>query len=290
MGDRDDEHAVVRRMQELTSDLWSPRSRWHVGDLAHGRFQHLGREADWPTRIWERAGRVVAWGWIELPGELVFQVRPDHDEVADEVLDWFAATATAGELEVTVLETEATEVRALRRAGFAERAGPFFRHVLRDLRDLPEPVLPPGYAVGPVPGPEPRAAVHRSAFAGSRVTSDSYRAVMGAPGYRPELDRVVLAPDGACVSYATCWLDERHRAGLIEPVGTDPRHRRLGLARAVCLDGMRALAAAGATRVGVGPRGDAAYPVPLRLYSSLGFRPGPRTRTHVRRTTADRSD
>jgi hypothetical protein len=43
---------------------------------------------------------------------------------------------------------------------------------------------------------------------------------------------------------------------------------------------LRAAAALGATQAVVGPRGDEAYPIPERLYRSLGFTTIDRTRTY----------
>lgn len=76
----------VRAMQALAQRLWSPASRWHVGDLAWGRFEQLGRDHDWPTAVWESAGQVVAWGWAHLPGDLDLLVDPTRADLADEVL------------------------------------------------------------------------------------------------------------------------------------------------------------------------------------------------------------
>jgi ribosomal protein S18 acetylase RimI-like enzyme len=261
--------ADVRVMQQLAQRLWSPQSQWHIGDLAHGRFQHLGRERDWPTRLWFAGDRIVGWGWVELPDYLSFQVDPAHPEVADEVLAWFA-TLAPGPRTAGVLGPFATA--ALTRNGYRlERDGPYFVHQARDLEGLPAPIVPEGFRLRAAPDAERRAAVHAAAFAPSRVTADSYRAVMAAWPYRPELDWVAETPDGRFASYATLWLDERHGAGLIEPVGTDPAFRRLGLARAVCLAALHALRKAGATQAYVNPRGDADYPIPARLYRSLGF-------------------
>nr|WP_240971384.1 GNAT family N-acetyltransferase [Microbispora sp. CL1-1] len=67
-------------------------------------------------------------------------------------------------------------------------------------------------------------------------------------------------------------MDEANRAARIEPAGTAPGHRRRGLARAACLAALDAARRAGARQAVVSPRGDDAYPVPVRLYRSLGFR------------------
>lgn len=275
--------STERAMQELARHLWGTSGRWHIGDIAYGRFQHLGREADWPTRIWADSDDVTGWGWAELPSDLSFQAA--DPETADAVLKWFASVATGDELTVTVSETEPMLIDALARAGYREAGGPFFVRMSRNPVDVAEPVLPEGFRARPLTGPPdagPRAAVHRTAFEGSRVTQESYRQVMAAWPYRPELDWIIEAPDGSFASYATTWLDDVHRVGLFEPVGTDPRFRRLGLARAVCAYALRALAETGAREAVVWPRGDADYPIPKRLYGSLGFVEGPRTRTFTR--------
>jgi hypothetical protein len=90
-----------------------------------------------------------------------------------------------------------------------------------------------------------RAGVHRAAFSlpglpPSRVDADGYLQVMRAWPYRAELDWLVEAPDGTPVAFCLVWLDEHNRVAVLEPVGTDPGHRRLGLAGAATLAGLRA--------------------------------------------------
>ena len=190
--------ADVRLMQELAQRLWTQDSRWHIGDLAHGRFQHLGRERDWPTRLWFADGRIVAWGWIELPDHLSFQVDPAHPGLADEVLAWFAGVAPGAR---TAAVLPGVEMAALAHDGYhRDGDGPFFVHQARDLEALPEPAAPAGFRLRSAPDAERRAAVHAAAFAPSRVTADSYRTVMAAWPYRPDLDWVAETPDGRFAS------------------------------------------------------------------------------------------
>jgi ribosomal protein S18 acetylase RimI-like enzyme len=272
-------------MQALAQRVWSPASRWHVGDLAWGRFEHLDRDHDWPTALWESDGQVVAWGWAHLPGDLDLLVDPARADLADEVLAWFATLATADAPTVTVLDGEPHLIEALRRYGYTyDPDAPFFVHLARRLDRLPAPGVPAGFTGRHVGGDDvaARVAVHQAAFGPSRVTEASYRAVMAAWPYRAELDRVVQAPDGRLAAYCLAWLDERHRVGELEPVGTDPALRRLGLAKAACLDAMHALRDAGAEQAIVYARGDAAYPGPIRLYQALGFEPYARTLTFTR--------
>jgi hypothetical protein len=83
------------------------------------------------------------------------------------------------------------------------------------------------------------------------------------------------------VASALIWLDEQHGAGLVEPVGCAAEYRRLGLGQAVNLGALHALKELGGVEARVCPRGDDAYPIPAKLYQSIGFRPGLRTVNYV---------
>ncbi|MEV4051573.1 hypothetical protein AB0J55_10340 [Amycolatopsis sp. NPDC049688] len=188
--------ADLRAMQSLAQRIWSKASSVHVGDLAWQRFQHAGRETEWPTVLWETGGEVVAWGWISLPGELALLVDPARPGLASEVLGWFEATASADELAVTVLDAEKHVVAALERSGYALREGAVFQsYMYRLLVGLPEPVVPGGFTAWP---------------------------------YRAGLDWVAEASDGRFAAQCLIWLDELNAVGELEPVGTLPEFRRTG--------------------------------------------------------------
>jgi len=269
--------AGLQRMQALVSELWrleGPAVENHIGDLAWQRFMHEGREGEWRIRIWEDGGDPVAWAWLRLPGTLQYEIHPDHraGPLHDEVIAWFEAEADGDELRTSSLSTDAERLAALRRHGhdLDPEARELAYHV-RDLADLDEPTVPDGYRLRTVtPGDvERRVAVHRAAFAPSRVTTSSYTNVMAAWPYRPDVDCVVEAPNGSLAAFALAWLDAENRVGELEPVGTHPDHRRLGLASAVCLFALRRLREEGAERAIVYSWADAPAKT---LYESLGFR------------------
>jgi predicted N-acetyltransferase YhbS len=153
-------------------------------------------------------------------------------------------------------------------------SAPWMRLNSRSLDELPEPELPDGYSLRTVQ-PEDfasRAAAHRSAFQPSRFRDDVYEFVRATPPYRADLDCVAVAPDGSVAAYTLAWLDEENQLGQFEPVGTHADHQRRGLGRAVNLFALHRLREQGATLGLVECRGDAAYPVPAKLYESVGFR------------------
>jgi ribosomal protein S18 acetylase RimI-like enzyme len=273
----------LRRMQALVTRAWQlrgPKVERHIGDVAWGRFQHVGREPEWRTLLWEEEanGEVVAWAWLFRPRTLDFQLHPERTELLAAVLDWFEAEAEGDEPLVTsALREDEAAVAELERRGYeAVRDEPWFAYLVRDLSDAPaEPRVPDGFRLRSVRGDEDvaaRVAVHRAAFHPSRVTVESYRNVRRAYPYRADLDCVVEAPDGSLASYCLVWFDEAIGVGELEPVGTHPDHQRCGLASAVCRFALRRLAALGATTAIVYARGDDTYPAPKRLYESIGFR------------------
>lgn len=83
--------------------------------------------------------------------------------------------------------------------------------------------------------------------------------------YEPELDLLVQAPGGDVAAYGLFWADPVTGVGLVEPMRTEQRYWRNGLARHVLTTGLDRLAARGCTRFKVSSG--------LALYLSAGFTP-----------------
>ncbi|UVS80115.1 GNAT family N-acetyltransferase [Actinokineospora sp. UTMC 2448] len=258
--------ADLRAMQNLTQRLWP--CHWHIGDLAWQRTQHLDR--DWPIVLWESGGETVAWAWQHPPGHLDF-LTADPDLV-DEILEWFAGTATAERLTVGIADDRPHLRAALERHGYAPADECVHHYLSRSLADLPDLPATPGYTIGPSTDSAKRVACHRAVWHPSRVTEESYRNVSSTWPFRPELDWVAVAPDGTYAAYCLIWLDDHNRVGELEPVGTHPDHRRRGLARAVCLGALHALKDVGAETAVVFPvDSPPGHPGAMTLYRDLGF-------------------
>jgi len=119
--------------------------------------------------------------------------------------------------------------------------------------------LPDGYRIawGHQVDDNAKGRVHVRAFGyesdpGAQRTADCWKAMRTMPDWRSELELFVLAPDGTAVAFVNLWLDGANHLAICEPVGTDPDHRRLGLARALILEGGRRAAVLGARELLVG--------------------------------------
>lgn len=282
------DHAGVRAMQDLAGRIWFTGTSWHIGDLAWGRYQHIGREPEWRISLWEVGGQAVAWAWVRLPGHLDLCVDPAHANLGPEIIAWFEQVATATELCGYAMATEMHLTRAFEGAGYVAVEDPdYLIQYVRDLVELPEPVVPDGFRVRALRGDDPddvarRVAVHRSGFHPSRVTIDSYTNVMAAWPYRVDLDWVVEAPGGELAASCLIWWDEVNKVGELEPVSTHADFRRLGLAKAACQGALRALRDLGAETAVVCSHEGPGYEAPRALYPGLGFIDVTRTKKFTR--------
>lgn len=257
-------------MQRLAAECWrvrGPLSGTHVGDLPWRMYQHLDKLDEVRVQVWLEDDECVAWGWLwTKENELDFETHPQRPDLADDVLGWANAEAA------WALDANEDAVAAIERAGYVRREGDrWYEHHARELGgEIAEPRLPPGYSVRTVRDGDlmKRVDVHRAAFAPSRVVPASYARVQRAWPYRAQLDHVVTAPGGDFAAFCLCWLDDSNAAGLLEPVGTHPAHRRLGLASAVCLAGLRSLREAGAAHAVVASAGGSSA---TALYEKVGM-------------------
>jgi len=92
-----------------------------------------------------------------------------------------------------------------------------------------------------------------------------YQQMCLTPDYRAGFDIYVASPDNEIAAFATMWYDEVNRIGMLEPVGTIPEYRRMGLGRASILQLVTQAQEAGGRRVYVGSG--------QHFYRRLGFEP-----------------
>jgi ribosomal protein S18 acetylase RimI-like enzyme len=157
-------------------------------------------------------------------------------------------------------------------AGFERDDG----HALKLRCQLDHEVVPqqlaPGFSVRAVGGVEElpaRVELHRDVWHPSKVTLPAYERLRSLSEYQPELDLVVVAPDGRLAAYALCWLDPINQTGEFEPVGTHADFRGQGLGKAVMQEGLRRLRQHGAKAAYVTAIGG--NEAARGLYESVGF-------------------
>ena len=265
----------LRAMESLVTAAWlspaRPLVHCTIGDLEWW-LALGGPDVDWSKRIriWSIGGDPVAWAWLTPPASLDWFASHEltsHEEltVRRDILAWQADVAQAAAAVATstapapgaAADPISMEVWAA--DGWRESA------MLSDLGwtatevvltqyhqpldvELDPPRVPDGYVLRSVRLPDDipeRVAVHRAAFAPSKMTDEKYRIAAGQDHYTPERDIVLEASDGTFAAFAMCWADPVGSIGEFEPVGTHPDHQRRGLGRAIMRHGLRLMRAAG---------------------------------------------
>lgn len=289
-------------MQGLAQQVTALRPELLNGDATVGELAWVwAKDFDalnqvWRHRMWFADGRLAAWGWAYLPyriprgdgqvrestaANLIWQTHPDRPELIAEILDWYDDTAGGVDRLLTVQSADVEAQAAVAAHGYAFDAeagsdtGSWTQFNMRDLTDLPDPVLPEGFRFRTAAEVSVADAVkaHRDAWDNLNFAEAAFERVRRTWPYRADLHVLISAPDGALAATAIIWLDEATKTAEFEPVGTHRDFRRRGLGTALQLHGMHLARAAGATRMLVACRGAPAYPAARDLYYGVGFRP-----------------
>ncbi|MBM3696773.1 MAG: GNAT family N-acetyltransferase [Actinobacteria bacterium] len=283
----------LRAMRRLLLEGRAGTGDWHyphVGLLAWDFFMvvcHLDPQQH--VHLWhDSEGRLMAYALLGEDPMIDWQVGRGHEwsGVEAEALAWAEERVAVlrcagperwgGPLAARARQDDPRRVTFLEGHGFRYRGEFTEVDMIRSLGgSVPEAVVPEGFRVRGVSGPEEaseRASAEREVWLPATVgeiDGDDYARLMRLPGYRRELDVVAVASDGTIAAYVNCWLDPVNRIGNFGPVGARPAFRRRGLTRAVLLEGMRRLQAAGMDRVCVST-GEANHAARC-LYESVGF-------------------
>ncbi|MBN1659259.1 MAG: GNAT family N-acetyltransferase [Anaerolineae bacterium] len=242
------------------------------------------------TRLWFQAnGELVAFAYVDPYQNLRWEVdrRAAPPKVEPEIVGWGVecirrAMRESGKplaLEASCREDDAERMAMLGRHGF-ERQAERTLHLARSLHEpIPEPRVPAGFLIRPVVGEEEApalVALHRAAFGTEQMTLEERLAMMRVPGYDPDLDLLVTAPDGRLAAYCICSIDQEENEctgrneGYTDPVATHPEFRRRGLARALLWAGLAVLKQRG---IDVALLGTSSENVAMqRVAQSVGFR------------------
>jgi predicted N-acetyltransferase YhbS len=281
-----------RALFDLTHDLWRLDPSRVNFETSLGMLAWEGPTSGRTTVVERGDGTVVGWArltpsyerirrmgeWDTAPASLVGMVdwrAGDAGDVLESLVRWAAAEA-GGPLTTSHTDTDTAAAELLAGLGFEPAADePFGVMLQQPLEALPPgQEAPEGYVfttMADLADVELRAAAHRVAWEGSTRDADDVRRTMAQWPYRADLDVVLLTDGGEPVGSALAWFDEVYEYGELEPVGISPDHRGGGLAAAMVRWSLARLRDAGASHAVVGARGDDDYPVPRKVYASVGF-------------------
>ena len=204
------------------------------------------------TRLWFDGQQPIGWAYVDEFDNLRWEIEHSYEpSLGTEIVAWGESCIRkmCGENKRATLDASCREdyterISFLKRHEFSQTNDTTI-HMIRPLsQPIPEPVLPQGFVIRPIAGPqeaEAVAAMHRAAFGTKYMTSESRLAIMNTSEYDMSLDLVVVAPDGTIAANCICSANEGRKTGNTDPVATHPLYQRRGLARALLARGMQLL-------------------------------------------------
>ena len=283
----------LRQMQNLLMEARSLTNDWHyahIGELAFNYFMvacHLNPQEH--ICLWHDNKKLVGYAILGEDPSFDWQVLPDYEWVGIEnaALLWVEARINElrkydhkrwGENLVSgSRQDDAKRIAFLEQHAF-HYCGDFAEVNMIRLLDEPIPTsqLPDGYQVREVSATGEltnRATVQREVWhpwTVGNVSDDDYARFMQLPSYHRELDLVAVGPNGVIAAYVNGWIDPVNKIGDFGPVGALQAYRRLGLTRAVLVEGLHRMKSYGMNRVCVST-GISNVPA-KQLYESVGFK------------------
>ena len=253
----------------------------------HPDYQHPGGMEWWLRRIVKDDFKVFIWDdGDDIAGFVIDDAGYVIPRTADravksrlQLIAWAERSFRASgrtTLELAAADDEPELREALLARGY-EGSGSVSVELVFDVRGEPQvPALPMGYRLATLEdlGDDSYVELHRAAWSTVKPSEYDRRLhdiVTSMPDFRRDMVPVVLAPDGTPAAYCIGWFDGRTHTVEIEPLGTHPAYRKLGLGRAIVRDIHHRSWACGARSVMVW--GGHANVAATRLYTSSGMEP-----------------
>ncbi len=232
----------------------------HVVDMPF-RQTSTWQDHDCEIGIWQKGGEILAWAVFLPPWwNLDYAIHPlERDSTLEqEIFAWGkeqmrAYSKSTGESfwgSVEFFENTPNvekTVDNLTRLGFEKFNWSTIRFEIALDQETPKPQLPDGFAIRPLIGKsevDDYVSLHRAAFGSNKMTKAWRMRTLAHPAYRPEIDLVIVSPEGKLVGFCICWIWQA--IGQIEPLGVHPDYQGQGLGRALELSAIQTLRNQGA--------------------------------------------
>ncbi|MHA2084932.1 MAG: GNAT family N-acetyltransferase [Candidatus Thorarchaeota archaeon] len=289
----DEDFALVRSFLIETYNLTHSFQNWIPSMFENRKFGPGGSEYtdedDEQVKLWEEfddqeepaESNIVAVTICKPSGYGFIQIHPSYRPLEKDLVLYMekqrksqgSKTDREIELNFTVAESDDIRKGVLEELGYENRGVEEHNRIRPIDQAIPEYTLPEGYEIKHVDIMKEflkyrdlQASVFRHM---ANMTENQARIYSTAEFYNPELDFVAVDPDGNFTAFCTVRIDPIGKIAEIEPVGTHPDYRKLGLAKAIICEALqraRKYQPSVMVILGAAPTEGA-----TRLYDSIGF-------------------
>lgn len=277
-GTTEDYHKVREFLLQLGSTNFT-YARWDWM-ITH---DYLDREAVGRIGIWEEGDQIAGVATFDIrPGTAFCLTHPEYDHLKNEMMLYSEDHLSEGDsFGIVIPDSDMDYQELAAELGFVATEDKESDAVFHIGKAPTEFNLPEGYKLTTMEETYDLYQYYRVLWKGfnhelngegelkfSEENEKAGNLQMKRQNVDLNLKIAVVAPDGNFVSYCGMWYDKRSDFAVIEPVATDPDHRRKGLGKAAVLEGIRRVGAMGARRVLVGSSQQFYYSIGMRPYST----------------------
>ncbi|MFW9913540.1 MAG: GNAT family N-acetyltransferase [Candidatus Thorarchaeota archaeon] len=260
---------------------WIPSTLENV-KYGPGGTEYLDEEDEY-LRIWEAADeeKIIALTLTKPSGECWLSIHPQYMSEFKGIVQWMEDRfremneEESKELKMALVVDDDDEERIalVKELGFWKDESYGDKQVRPPDAPVPDYSLPKGYTIRHAVVEEDHVKyreVQKAVFRHVKDMSKSQLLLYSrASFYKEDLDIVAVDPEGNFAAFCTVRMDPLSGIAELEPVGTHPDHRKLGLGRAVICEGLRRVERydpSAMVIIGAAPSEGA-----RRLYESVGF-------------------
>lgn len=223
--------------------------------------------------IWEEDGQIVAVASYEMDlGECFLNTKLGYEYLKPSMIEYaekelFKVVDGKKSLEVCIYEYEPELRELLSQKGY-KKAWSQPLTVFKYENGFQERILPEGFSVisleDEVDFKKINDVLWKGFDHGDKPDDDldCRRLMQSGPHFRKDLTTIIKAPNGEYACFAGMWLDGVNDYAYLEPLATDPKYRRMGLATIALTEAMKKTVKYGATYCFGGDR---------EFYYSIGF-------------------
>ncbi|MFZ5354583.1 MAG: GNAT family N-acetyltransferase [Bacillota bacterium] len=228
--------------------------------------------------IWEDDGRIVAIATYEDQlGYAYFMFDKEYSFLKEEMLIYAKSSLHKdGQLKLVIADCDREFQRIAARHGFKATRDKENNAVFDIDVDKISYTLPEGYTITSLADSYDLYKYNKVLWRGfnhegepptTEEQIERRRISLSGPHLDLNLCVAVVAPNGDFASYCGMWYDRSTDFALVEPVATDPDYRKMGLAKAAVLEGIKRCGLLGAKQAYVGSS--------QQFYYQIGFSPIP---------------
>ncbi len=256
---------------------WLPTTLENV-KFGPGGTEYLDEEDEY-LKIWKDSHQIIALSFTKPSGACHLSVHPDYIIYANDIVLWMQERVKelkvdeSVKMNIVIDDADEELISILSDLGFKKDEIEGDNQIRPLDSPVPDHTLPEGYSIRNAvianeyeKYREVQVAVFPHIKSMSKNLLDTYSA---ASFYQEELDIIAVAPDGEFAAFCTARIDPVSKIAELEPVGTHPDHRKLGLGKAVICESFRRLEKYNPSAIVI--LGAAPSEGARRLYESVGF-------------------